>query len=285
MPFRPLNLGFTNLWKNRIMIAHKIRIFYTDGVHIMEIKRLGENKIRCALTEAEIRGMGFEIDEIIGNSEMTQKFMRVVIGIVEEQENINMENISPMVKAELLSDHSMAITFGGESDVNFKSLVDTVSHLMSQISPEKLEEFKRMGAEEKQSVMDEFLNRNFGKEIETEKAGAKEKIRPVSEEKAKKRKKGAMICALRFLGLEDAIRMSRVCFPDRIPKSSLYKLEDDYFLMMDFTGFSKEEMRPFAFGAVEYDNSHFSESGQISYIMEHGKCIVRNEALQMLMQL
>ena len=49
--------------------------------------------------------MGFDIDEIIGNGEATQKFMRVVLKIVEEQENISLENISPMVKAELLSDH------------------------------------------------------------------------------------------------------------------------------------------------------------------------------------
>ena len=57
----------------------------------MEIKRVGENKIRCALTEDEIREMGFDIDEIIGNGEATQKFMRVVLKIVEEQENISLE--------------------------------------------------------------------------------------------------------------------------------------------------------------------------------------------------
>ena len=32
----------------------------------MEIERLGENKIRCALSEEEIREMGYNIDEIIG---------------------------------------------------------------------------------------------------------------------------------------------------------------------------------------------------------------------------
>lgn len=78
----------------------------------MKIERIGENKIRCALTEEEIRELGFDIDDIIGNSETTQQFMRVVLGLVEEQENISMENISPMVKAELLQNHSMAITFG-----------------------------------------------------------------------------------------------------------------------------------------------------------------------------
>ena len=79
----------------------------------MEIERLGENKIRCALTEDEIHDMGFSIDDIIANTEMTQQFMRVVLNLVEEQEDIDIENISPMVKAELLQDHSMSITFGG----------------------------------------------------------------------------------------------------------------------------------------------------------------------------
>ena len=44
----------------------------------MEIKRVGENKIRCALTEDEIREMGFDIDEIIGNGEATQKKLQII---------------------------------------------------------------------------------------------------------------------------------------------------------------------------------------------------------------
>lgn len=236
----------------------------------MEIKRIGENKIRCALTEGEIQKLGFEIDDIIGNSETTQKFMRVVLNIVEEEENISLDNVSPMVKAELLQDHSMAITFGGESDLTFKSLVDTVNHLMSQMEPDKLKEFKNMSREEKKGVVDEVLDH----------------IQP--DRKAQKKQKklaGPMVCALRFTSLEHLIAMSKVCFPGKVPKGSLYKMKEFYYLILDFTGFSKEEMRPFAFGTVEYDDGHFAETAQIAYIMEQGKCIVRNEALQMLMQL
>lgn len=227
----------------------------------MEIERIGENKIRCALTEEEIRQLGFDIDEIIGNSETTQQFMRVVLGLVEEQEHISMENISPMVKAELLQNHSMAITFGEESELSFKNLVDTVSHIMSQLEPEKLEELRRTSREEKQ-------------------AAAEEKQEP-----KKKRKAEPMMCALRFFALEDMRRMSHVCFPGRVPKSSLYKLEQRYYLVLDFTGFSKEEMRPFAFGTVEYDDEHYSDMAQIAHIREQGKCIMKNQAIEMLMQL
>ena len=197
----------------------------------MEIKRVGENKIRCALTEDEIREMGFDIDEIIGNGEATQKFMRVVLKIVEEQENISLENISPMVKAELLSDHSMAITFGGDSDLSFQQLMDAISDLVGQMTPEKMQEFRNLSKEERQGVLDAFLDQK------------------------------------------------------KDTQSSLFRLEGAYYLIMDFSKFSRDEMRAFAFGAVEYDAGRISEIGQISYIREHGDCIVKKEALQTLMAL
>lgn len=253
----------------------------------MEIERIGENKIRCALTEDEIQKLGFDIDEIIGNSETTQRFMRVVLGLVEEQEHISMENISPMVKAELLQDHSMAITFGGESDLSFKNLVDTVSHIMSQMEPERLEELKQMSRMEPEQLEELKQLGQLGleqleelKQLEREPSGAKEK-----KSAGKKVKAEPMICALRFSSLEHMRRMSHVCFPGRVPKSSLYKLEQSYYLVLDFTGFSKDEMRPFAFGTVEYDDGHYSDMGQIAHIREQGSCIMKSEAIEMLMQL
>ena len=220
----------------------------------MEIKRIGENEIRCALTETEIQELGFDIEDIIGNSETTQKFMRVVLELVEEQEHISMEDVSPMVKAELLQDHTMAITFGGDSEVSLQGLMDRVNRLMNQLKldqsgkPEEIPGMKMTG--KKQTDVNE-----------------------------------AMVCVLRFADMEALIGMCRVCFPGKVPESSLYKLDSAYYAVLDFSGFEKEEMRPFAFGAVEYDDEHYSEPSQIAYIQEHGKVIIKNDAIQMLMQL
>lgn len=252
----------------------------------MEIKRVGENKIRCALTENEIRDMGFDIDEIIGNGEATQRFMRVVLKIVEEQENISLENISPMVKAELLSDHSMAITFGGDSDMSFQQLIDAISNLVSQMTPEKMQEFKSLSREDRQNVLDAFLDQK--KDVQEEDA-PEEKLEEEKKKQAKKEQKKIknrqMVCALRFFDLDEASRMGRACFEEIFPKSSLYRLEGAYYLIMDFSKVPRDEMRAFAFGAVEYDEGRISEIGQISYIREHGDCIVKKEALQTLMAL
>lgn len=236
----------------------------------MEIKRLGENKIRCALTEEEIKDMGFEIDEIIGNGDTTQQFMRLVLSLVEEQEDINIENISPMVKAELLSDHSMAITFGGDSDLSFKDLMNTINQIMGQMTPEKMEEFKGLSREEKQDMVDAFLEK---------------RQKEIKKEEKKEKNRQPMTCALLFRSFNQVVKMCRACFSRRIPESQLYQLEGDYYLVMDFSGFAKEEMRTFAFAAVEYDDGRISNEGQIAYIVEHGQSIVRKEAIQTLMAL
>lgn len=228
----------------------------------MEIKRIGENKVRCALTEEEIRELGFDIDEIIANSETTQQFMRVVLGLVEEQEHINIEELSPMVKAELLQNHSMAITFGADSELSFKELVDTMSHIASQLEPKLLEELRVKATQEKQEEREE-----------------------AQEQKSKKKKAEPMVCALCFDTLEDMRRMSHVCFPGKVPESSLYKMQKKYYLILNFSGFTKEEMRPFAFGTVEYDDGHYSDTAQIAHITEQGTCIMKNNALEMLIQL
>ena len=241
----------------------------------MEIKRVGENKIRCALTEDEIREMGFDIDEIIGNGEATQKFMRVVLKIVEEQENISLENISPMVKAELLSDH-----------LSFQQLMDAISDLVGQMTPEKMQEFRNLSKEERQGVLDAFLDQKKDTQeqrVAEEKQEKENKKKPSKQQKELKKRQ--MICALRFFDLDEASRMGRACFEEIFPKSSLYRLEGAYYLIMDFSKFPRDEMRAFAFGAVEYDAGRISEIGQISYIREHGDCIVKKEALQTLMAL
>ena len=156
------------------------------------------------------------------------------------------------------------------------------------MTPEKMQEFRNLSKEERQGVLDAFLDRKkdtkeqeYTQEKENQKKSSKE------EKKSKKQQmiNRQMVCALRFFDLDEASRMGRACFEEIFPKSSLYRLEGAYYLIMDFSKFPRDEMRAFAFGAVEYDAGRISEIGQISYIREHGDCIVKKEALQTLIAL
>ena len=237
----------------------------------MDIKRLNENQIRCALTEAEIEEMGFTIDEIIGNGEMTQKFMRVVLEKVEEQEAIDVELLSPMVRAELLPDHSMAITFGGITEEEKKGMFGKILEMMNQMAGKNGQPGQDMNA--KQEILSQKEEKDtFENRIETLE----------SEETFIE----STPLALEFAEIKDAVRMCKLFSgKEKVPQSSFYKMDEKYFLIMDYKGFSKHEIKPMAFTAVEYNNRRIATVTGIAYIKEHGKCIMAQDAICDLLQL
>lgn len=233
----------------------------------MDIKRLNGNQIRCALTEDEINEMGFSIDEIIGNGEMTQKFMRVVLEKVEEQEAIDIELLSPMVRAELLPDHSMAITFGGITEEEKKGLFGKILEMMNQMAGRTESQPKTEKQESTEEVVPEF-------EQKLDEPGEEEIFTASTQ------------LALEFASIDDAVRMSKLFSgKDKVPQSSFYKMNEKYYLIMEFVGFSKQEIKPLAFAAVEYDNRRIATLTGIAYIKEHGKCILTQDAICDLVQL
>lgn len=218
----------------------------------MDIKRLKDNQIRCALTEAEIEEMGFSIDDIIGNGEITQRFMKVVLEKVEEQEAIDIELLSPMVRAELLPDHSMAITFGGITEEEKKGMFGKILDMMNQMAGKA--EASVESAEQEQAESMEFTS--------------------------------STLLALECSSIEDAVRMSKLFSgKNKMPQSGFYKMQEKYYLLMDFKGFSKQEIKPLAFTAVEYNNRRIANAAGIAYIKEHGKCILAEDAIFNLAQL
>lgn len=239
-------------------------------VKIMDIKRLKGNQIRCALTEAEIEEMGFSIDDIIGNGEITQKFMRVVLEKVEEQEAIDVELLSPMVRAELLPDHSMAITFGGITEEEKKGMFGKILEMMNQMAskPEQAPESGCPGcdtcADKTEEVFEQQLKDSDGEDFFEESTQL------------------ALVCDR----IEDAVRMSKLfAGKTKLPKSTFYKMDEKYYLIMDFKGFSKQEIKPLAFMTVEYNHSRIATPTGIAYIIEHGKCILAEDAICDLVQL
>ena len=240
----------------------------------MDIKRLKGNQIRCALTEAEIEEMGFSIDEIIGNGETTQRFMKVVLEKVEEHEAIDVELLSPMVRAELVPDHSMAITFGGITEEEKKGMFGKILEMMNQMAGKT----GLPGQEGIPNLTEAFS----GNQEETVSEVPTETDVSDAEEILTKSTPLALECS----SIDDAVRVSRLFLgKEKVPQSSFYKTEDKYYLIMDFKGFSKQEMKPLAFTAVEYNNRRIATEAGIAYIREHGKCILAKDAICDLVQL
>lgn len=216
----------------------------------MDIRRLGENTVRCTLSEDEIHDMGFEIDEIISDTSKTQEFMQEVLEVVEETENIRFEKLSPMVQAELLPNHQLAVTFGAEGEAEIRSIVDTIRQMMNGITANKSNESKKQKA--------------------------KETIDEVEERK---------VCSLCFTTMDEVIQFSKSSVGLKFPMSALYRLKEEYELILDFTDFTEDEIKSYAFVTGEYGKHYEFGESRVAYIMEHGKRILEKEAIEVLSRL
>ena len=218
----------------------------------MEIKRLKDNQIRCAITEEEIEGMGFSIEDIIGNGETTQKFMSVVLERIEQEEQIDTTLLSPMVRAELMPDHSMTITFGGITEEEKKGMFGKILEMMEKLK-ENPDEISTKSKKKRVKEKDDIF-------IEITKLG------------------------LEFSKIEDVVNVSKL-LAEKVTKSSLYKMNGNYYLFVDFKGFLNQEIKSMICMALEYAKECIVEPSVIAYIKEHGKCIMKKDAVWGLGQL
>ena len=252
------------------------RVLPFDDIRvIMEIKRINDNQIRCAITEQEIEELGFDIEEIIGNTAETQKFMNVLLDKIKEQEEVDIDLLSPMVRAELLPDHSMTVTFGGITEEEKKTMMDKVMEMMGRLADKTGVAVGQAGATE-----------DSPKEEKRTKSFVEETIETIEEDKKEEVFTASTPFALAFARMEDAVRLSKYFLEkDEIPPSELFKLNEKYYLLMDLQTFSKTKLRPFATAAVEYQTQHIATAAGLAYIREHGKCIMKENAINALMQL
>lgn len=213
----------------------------------MDIRRLGEYTVRCTLSEDEIHDMGFEIDEIISDTSKTQEFMQEVLEVVEETENIRFEKLSPMVQAELLPNHQLAVTFGAEGEAEIKSIVDTIRQMMNGVGTKKQKEQDAVPPEQQQ---------------------------PEREDRK--------VCSLCFPTMEETIQFSKSSTGLKLPKSALYRLQEEYEMILDFTEFTEDEIKSYAFVTGEYGKHYEFGEARVAYIMEHGSRILEKEAIEVL---
>ena len=245
----------------------------------MDIKRINEHQVRCAITEEEIAEMGFDINAVIANTEETQKFMRVLLEKIEEQEVIEIDRLSPMVRAELFPDHTMNIIFGGSTETNPKKMFDEIvdmlegwDKLKEKLSLKDEKETHEKGVHEKEAS--EAVDQVLGKEVNPFYKEGDETDTTFSD---------YTVLALECDNLDKVIYLSKLF--EEIPMNELYKMDSNYYLLMDLSFLSKEKFRPVAFAATEYGCRPIATEKALAHIREHGKCVIGENAIAKLRQL
>ena len=243
----------------------------------MEFSRDGQHTIRCVITEDEILELGFTIDEIVSNGARTQEFMNQIFDLAEQEFQTKFDMGIKTVRADILPDHTLSLTFSEHPGTEgmMEHLKDIVNGLLSSIPQKKLEE-----AKSKMNLADMAGFGPNAQNAEKKKADTEQKTEDADNIKAVEPIK--IIALFAFEELETVMRYAKQVKLDNLPFNQLYRFEDAYFLMMDMTGCEEGEVRSLSALTDEYSADVFVGSEKRAFIYEHGKCILKERAIEQL---
>ena len=221
----------------------------------MEFSRIGENTIRCVITEEEINNLGYSIDEILGNAEKTQEFMNRIFDLAEEQFHMKFDMGLKTVRADFLPNHTVSLTFtenAAQQKVNgfMEQLLSYVNEMLG-LSKDKVTELKDLAA----------------KETDAEESAPK------------------IIVCFYFNSMNVLCRFAKNMDVENLPVNALYKYKDQYYLMMDLSQNTEEEVLRLSVLTDEYATGLFVGNERYAFLKEHGELILKEGAIESLRQL
>lgn len=237
----------------------------------MEFRREGNHTIRCVITEDEILELGYTIDEIISNGVRTQEFMNQIFDMAEQEFETKFDMGIKTVRADILPDHTLSLTFSEHPGTEgmMEHIKDIVSGLLGSIPQQKWEEIKS-----KANLKD------------VTEASKKQADNSVGESDGTMQKAPMKIIALfAFEDLDTLMRYAKQVRVQLLPFNQLYKFEDVYFLMMDMTDCSEQEVKALSALTDEYSADVFVGSEKRAFIYEHGTPILIEHAIEQLREI
>ena len=218
----------------------------------MKFTRLNENVIRCVISKEEMFDYGIEISEIVDNRDKAEDFLRKV-----------------MQEARYELDYK---TQGGILSVQIAVLPEgDVSMTIAEALPEKIENQMNM----LKNYLEDF-QKILEKKVEEQKNTAPQT--PIDAVKNFLSTYEAFF--LRCKNMDACINVAQA-IPEHLIKSSvLYSYKDEYYFRVEIH--ADEKVGELFLTLSEYTEEIFVEDDGASMIYEHGKCIIKKDAIKTL---
>lgn len=220
----------------------------------MEFSRMGKHTIKCVISEAEIFDMGYTLDEIMSNGERTQEFMNNIFDLAEKEFQTKFDMGIKTVRADFLPNHTLSLTFSEHPAGTgmMEHLKDIVNGLLNSIPTEKWEEISR-----KKDTTD-----------------VEEVDDPVK-----------VIVLFKFIEMDTVIRFAKQVALENIPENALFKYKDEFYLFMDLSDCTENEVLKLSMVTDEYANDIQIGPERKAFMEEHAEIIIREKAVESLRQI
>lgn len=232
----------------------------------MEYRKINDNAVQCIITKEDMEDFGLTIVDIFERNEKGERFLREVIENALEEVDCEMNGGNIAMQIAPTPDKGLIITFSDEGPAAFKELLEHVKQALigSGMDVQKAMENFRKG----QSILDS--------EKEDQVQETQEAI-PSKPKQGEKTENQTRILA--FYAMADVISFSKVAFGERRMGSTLYKLDDIYYLVMTKKRLSQKDFNKLSSQGVEFADPVRFGDRYLEYLEEHAECIIPTQAI------
>lgn len=221
----------------------------------MRFKRISTDTVRCIVTQDELRENGLEMNDFLSNNSKTEDFLRKMIDLAEQEVGFKVQGGPLTIQVAVLPENKLALTFSEKQGGNLMELLEGLRSAMTNLS-NAVEGKKK-------------------KETDAAPATASQKD----------------VYLLEFCDL-DSLQAFCGGLADNIEQqlqmdSELYLLEEEnsYCLILRRGEMDEKQVCQIMSASIEFMDAVSAHEGQVAYIREHGRCILKDHAISQMQRL
>lgn len=243
----------------------------------MKFKRIDVDTVRCIISEEELSENGLDVEDFLQNDSKAESFLRKIISRAEEEVGYKVQGGNVSIQVAVLPEHTLALTFSEKPDAGIANMLE---HLK-----EAVENFAKGNT-------DFLSNGLFKKKEQATDTNKKEKAAPKTADKKDESGeeqqptggfalKGKNTYQFRFLSLDDVMDYAKGVHLDEEVENALYYLEREssYYLLVERGTLSDTQLCRLCSTALEFAEGAYATAAIKAYVIEHGKCIIAENAI------
>lgn len=252
----------------------------------MIIVKMNDTTVECSIAASELHEIGLTPEAVINGAENTSSFFAKLNKEVGQQLGYDPETEVMMMSKNMMMDGSIrifAVKMSNEdiqtASDRIKGAAETVLRILTQ---EKIDEIKSKNGRDKGIALNEVItnvsdaiNRIYGRD----------KLYTLPEETPKTPETSYQPLSeyaeymVEFDTFDEAKRFSKVVQNLPIVDSSLYKLEEGYYMILGLLSSDESVIYDLRRAGVEYSNMLVVNATEAMYVREHGDCLVGSDAI------
>lgn len=253
----------------------------------MKFKRINVDTVRCLITEEELTQKGLEVEDFLANDGKTESFLREIINKAEEEVGYKVQGGNISVQVSVLPEHVVALTFSekaGNGIINMlENLKSAVDSLSKNVKQEPANQDLNQGT-------DEPMMKETGNDSENnleEEQPANIPIMGLPGRKECLVKEGRLNYQIQFDSLDTFFAYCNAIQLEMPVENCLYKLqkENSYFLLMKKEPMNDRQLCRLLSASLEFNSGIYSHNGMMAYILEHGECLLPQNAIQKIQEM